>query len=133
MIAALRSVVDDDPRWFALIHEFYQHFKYQTTTTNAVVQWWNTALKQAMTPFFNQYLRRTAVPTLELNFDETHGIVMYKWQAEEPGFAMPVKVGSEGHWQMIHPTREWQWMKRGLSKEQFSVATELFFVNVSKT
>ncbi|QHN04371.1 M1 family metallopeptidase [Granulicella sp. WH15] len=133
MIATLRSVVDNDPRWFTLIHDFYQHFKYQTTTTEAVVAWWNASLKQDMTPFFNQYLRRTTIPTLELNFDEAQGIVMYKWQAEEPGFAMPVKVGSEGHWQTIHPTREWQWMKTGLSKEQFSVATELFFVNVSKT
>src|SRR5215469_15215670 len=28
-INTLRSVVDDDQRWFALIHDLYQHFKYQ--------------------------------------------------------------------------------------------------------
>jgi len=27
----LRSVVDDDRRWWALIRGFYQHFKYRTS------------------------------------------------------------------------------------------------------
>ena len=41
MLNTLRSVIDDDPRWFALLHDFYQHFKYQNIMTEDVVAWFN--------------------------------------------------------------------------------------------
>jgi aminopeptidase N len=133
MIATLRSIIDDDPRWFTLLHAFYQHFKYQNILTEDVVTWWNKQLGQDLTPFFNQYLRHTAVPCLELNFDEVSHTVMYKWQADEPGFSMPVEVGNPAHWQTIHPTLDWQILPTNLTRDQFQVATDLFYVNVSKT
>ena len=72
MIATLRSWINNDPRWFTLIHDFYQHFKYQNILTADVVAWWNDHTGLNLTPFFNQYLRRTEIPCLELNFDEAH-------------------------------------------------------------
>ena len=36
-INTLRSVVNDDARWWALLHDFYQHFKYQNIMTEDVV------------------------------------------------------------------------------------------------
>ncbi len=66
MLNTLRSVINDDPKWFADIHDFYQHFKYQTITTDQVVAWWNQRTGLNLTPFFNQYLRHAAIPTLEL-------------------------------------------------------------------
>jgi aminopeptidase N len=133
MIATLRSIIGDDPRWFTLLHAFYQHFKYQNILTEDVVTWWNKQLGQDLTPFFNQYLRHTVVPCLELNFDEVSHTVMYKWQADEPGFSMPVEVGNPAHWQTIHPTLDWQILPTNLTRDQFQVATDLFYVNVSKT
>ncbi len=35
-INTLRSIVNDDTRWFSLIHDFYQHFKYQNIMTEDV-------------------------------------------------------------------------------------------------
>jgi hypothetical protein len=58
---------------------------------------------------------------------------MYKWQADEPGFSMPVEVGNPAHWQTIHPTLDWQILPTNLTRDQFQVATDLFYVNVSKT
>ena len=37
----LRSVMNDDKRWLKLIHDFYQHFKYQNIMTEDVVQYFN--------------------------------------------------------------------------------------------
>ncbi|SNS38178.1 Peptidase family M1 [Granulicella rosea] len=138
MIATLRSMLDDDKpgadaRWFALLHDFYQHFKYRNIDTEQVVAWWNERTHRNLTPVFNQYLRHTAIPCLELNFDPATGTVNYKWQAEEQGFNLPIRVGTPGHWQVITPTQQWQVLKTPLTKEQFSVATDLYFVNVSKT
>jgi aminopeptidase N len=129
----LRSVINDDARWWALLKEFYQHFKYQNIMTEDVVKWFNQRTKMNLTPIFNQYLRHTAIPTLELKFDKAAGSVLYRWKADESGFAMPVRVGTRDHWQIIQPTLEWQTMKTPLKKDQFEVATDLYFVDVSKS
>jgi len=133
MIASLRSWIDNDTKWFALLKAFYQHFKYQNIMSEDVIAWWNAQTQMNLTPFFNQYLRHTAIPCLELNFDESTHMVMYKWQADETGFNMAVKVGDAEHWQKIHPTTEWKVLKTPLGPKDFKVATDLFYVNVSKT
>jgi aminopeptidase N len=133
MINTLRSIVDDDRKWFRILHDFYQHFKYQTITTEQVVDYFNQATGKDLTPVFNQYLRHTAIPTLELKFDPAAGTVQYRWKADEKDFAMPVKVGDPEHWQLLHPTTDWQTMKTQLPKEKFAVATDLYYINVDKS
>jgi aminopeptidase N len=132
MINTLRSVVNDDAKWWALLHDFYQHFKYQNIMTEDVVAYFNQHTGMNLTPIFDQYLRHAQIPRLELLFGEAPGMVMYKWRAEEDNFAMPVRVGTPGQWQIIHPTTRWQWMKTPLTKDQFQVATDLYYVDVNK-
>ena len=128
----LRSVVNDDTRWWALIHDFYQHFKYQNIMTEDIVQYFNQQTAMNLTPLFDQYLRHTAIPTLELKFNEADGTVEYRWQADEPDFAMPIRAGKKTAWQIIQPTTYWQTMKTPLKKNEFDVATDLYFINVLK-
>ena len=85
-------MVNDDVRWWVLLKEFYQHFKYQTIMTEDIVAWFNQKTKMNLTPIFDQYLRRTAIPKLELKFDEAGQSVSYRWKVDEPDFAMPVRV-----------------------------------------
>lgn len=127
----LRSVVDDDQKWFALIRGVYQKFKYKNILTEDMVAYFNQQTGRNLTPIFDQYLRHTALPVLELKSD-TPGSVSYRWVVDEKDFNMPVKVGSEGNWQTITPTTEWQTMKTDLSKDKFEVATDLYFVDVKK-
>ncbi len=135
-INTLRSIVNNDPKWFALLHSFFQHFKYHSIMTEDVIAYFNQHTGMNLTPVFNQYLRHTAIPLLELKFNERDGTVAYRWKVDEPGFAMPIRVGSsaerEDAWQIIHPTTKWQTMKTPLPKDQFEVATDLYYVDVSK-
>jgi len=128
----LRSVVNDDSRWWALIHDFYQKFKYQTIMTEDVVKFFNDRTGMNLTPIFNQYLRHTSLPELELKFDPAGGTVAYRWKADEAGFAMPVRVGTKDHWQLIQPTSEWATLNTRLPKDEFQVATDLYYITVSK-
>jgi len=133
MLNTLRSVVNNDQRWFEIIHGFYQHFKYQNIMTEDVVAYFNHATGMNLAPIFDQYLRHANIPTLELEFHLAQGTVSYRWRADVPGFAMPVRVGREGAWQIIRPrTTEWQTMKTPLDKSTFEVATDLYYVNVDK-
>jgi aminopeptidase N len=128
----LRSVVDDDKKWFKLLHDLYQRFKYQNIMTEDIVAFFNQRTRMNPTPIFDQYLRHTAIPTLELKFDAGQGTVAYRWKADEAAFAMPVQVGTKDHWLKIQPTTEWQTMKTPLTKDEFQAATDLYFINVSK-
>lgn len=128
----LRSIVNDDARWWKLIHDYFQHFKYKNIMTEDVVQYFNQHTGMDLTPIFHQYLRHTAIPTLELKFHETNGTVDYRWKVDEAEFAMPVRVGQKENWQVIKPTTEWQTMKTPLTKDQFDVATDLYYISVDK-
>jgi len=128
----LRSVVNDDKRWFALIHDVFQHFKYQNIMTEDMVAYFNQKTGMNLTPIFDEYLRHAALPVLELKFDDAAGTVSYRWKADEPAFAMPIRVGAKDNWQIVQPTAEWKTMKSPLKKDDFAVATDLYFVNVSK-
>jgi len=61
------------------------------------------------------------------------GTVDYRWKVDEKDFAMPIRVGKKDAWQFISPTTEWQTMKSPLKKEELDVATDLYYVVVSKT
>ena len=132
MLNTLRSVVNNDAAWWKLLHDLYQHFKYQNILTEDIVAYCNQHTGMNLTPIFNQYLRHTQIPRLELLFGEAPGTVMYKWRADEPEFAMPVRVGTQDHWQTIRPTARWQSMETSLSKDEFEVDTDHFFVEVNK-
>jgi aminopeptidase N len=131
-INTLRSVVNDDPKWFKLIHDMFQKFKYQNIMTEDMVAFFNAQTGRNLTPLFDQYLRHIALPVLELKFDEAARTVAYRWKVDEPGFNMPIRVGKKDAWQVIQPTTEWKTMPTSLRKDEFEVATDLYFVNVSK-
>jgi aminopeptidase N len=132
MLNTIRSVIDDDAKWWTLLHNFYQHFKYQNIMTEDVISYFNQQSGVNLTPIFEQYLQHAQIPRLELLFGEAPGMVMYKWSADEADFSMPVRVGSPDHWQIIHPTTSWQSMQTSLNKDEFEVATDLYYVDVNK-
>jgi aminopeptidase N len=125
----LRSVVGDE-KWFALQKSLYNEFKYKNSFTEAIVAFVNKQLGQDLTPVFDQYLRRTDLPVLELTFNDEDKTVSYRWNAAERGFAMPIRVGDPAKWQTIQPSADWKSMPWTAGKDAFKVATDLYYVNV---
>jgi aminopeptidase N len=126
----LRSIVNDDARWFTLLQGYYQRFKYQNITTGDVVRYFNRQTGMDLTPVFNQYLRHAALPELDLEWSPGH--VRYRWTADEPGFAMPVAVGKPEAWQRITPTATWQTMTTNLTADEFAADTDHFYIKLRK-
>ena len=126
----LRGVVDDDTRWWQLVRDTFATFKYRNVMTEDVVRFFNTELKQDLTPVFNQYLRRAELPRLELTFNDKAATVAYRWRAAEPGFAMPIRVGTPGQWRVIRPTADWQTMANP-EGAALAVATDRYYVEVA--
>lgn len=128
----LRSVVNDDARWWKLVRDTYDTFKYRNIMTEDMVRFFNQQLGRDLTPVFDQYLRRTALPTLDLVVSDADGTLAYRWIADERYFTMPVKIGAGGKWQIIEPTTAWKTMPSPAKKAELQVATDHYFVNVKK-
>jgi aminopeptidase N len=128
----LRNVINDDKRWFKLIRDVYNRFKYRNILTEDMVGFFNEKTGMNLTPVFDQYLRHSAIPTLELRFDDAAGSVNYRWSADEKKFAMPIRVGKKDSWQIVQPTTEWKSMASSIPKSEFTAATDLYYVNLSK-
>jgi hypothetical protein len=128
----LRNVVNDDAKWWKLVRGTYDKFKYRNILTEEMVAYFNAETGRNLTPVFDQYLRYTALPVLELRFDAAAGTVSYRWKTDVAGFAMPVKVGAPGAWQMVEATNEWKTMKTAVGPEAFAVATDLFYVATAR-
>jgi aminopeptidase N len=134
MLNTLRSIINDDTKWWTDVHDFYQHFQYQNIMTEDVVAWWNQRTGMNLTPFFDEYLRHAALPILELRFDPSKHTMSYRWKADEPAFAMPINVGDPEHWSRITPnTTAWQTMPWNGTADEFHVDTDHFYVDVSHT
>jgi aminopeptidase N len=128
----LRNVVNDDAKWWAVVRETYQTFKYRNIMTEELVQFMSDRLGMNLAPMFDQYLRRAPLPILELAFNQAEKTIAYRWRADERDFAMPIRVGRREKWQTIHPTRDWNVMPADAPLEQFEVATDLYYVDVVK-
>jgi len=126
----LRGIVNDDARWWQLVRDTYTTFKYRNIMTEDLVRFFNQQLKNDLTPIFNQYLRRAELPRLELTFDDSAGTVAYRWRAGEPGFAMPIRVGTPDRWRVVTPTADWQVMANPDGKA-FTAATDRYYIEVA--
>ena len=129
----LRSVVNDDARWWKLVRDTYEKFKYRNIMTEDMVQFFTQQLRRDMAPIFDQYLRRSQLPTLELAVNDSDRTLAYRWVADERGFNMPIRIGSGGKWQVIEPTTDWKVMPSPAARADLEVATDLYYVNVVKS
>jgi hypothetical protein len=128
----LRNVLGDDDKWWALVREVYDTFKYQSIETDDILKLFNKRFGRDLQPVFDQYLRHAQLPLLELIFDDAKDSVSYRWKTDVPGFDMPIRVGERAAWQQISPTTEWQTLSTELGQERFEVATDLYYVKVTQ-
>lgn len=131
----LRTLVNDDAKWFATLHDVATHFAYQTILTEDVIAFMNQRLGADYTPVFQAYLRYKEVPTLQLRYDDEAGTVDYRWRTPETDFAMPVRAGDARHWTLLHPTTmAWQTASLPVKgkRSSFAVDTGSYFIDVDR-
>jgi len=130
----LRHVIDNDSLWFAIVLGIAEEFKYQTITTNDIVAFVNSKTGEDFSSIFDQYLKQTAIPELEINVTQKGNEVTarYRWKTDVPDFKMPIKVTtSKNKFEFIYPDTSWQTTELGgIQPDDFRVAEDLFYVDV---
>jgi aminopeptidase N len=132
ILHTLRSAIGNDEQWFALLKAIFEKFKFTTCSTADITGFINVFTGKDFSKFFEQYLYWKDIPTLVYDLEQMEeGLrVKFRWEADVPGFDMPVKVGRQGHFQTVFPNTEnvQEVVIPNLDKSEFQVATEVFYV-----
>ena len=126
------AYVPDDAKWRELLRGLSRTFYHQTVTTQQVVDYFNRQTGQNLTPVFDQYLRHTSLPTLEVSFPAT-GPPLARWIAEVPGFELParLRVRGNGEYQNIQLSTIFKSINiPNLTRENLEVDTENEYIGV---
>lgn len=130
MLNTMRSIINDDNKWWKLIYDFSTTFKKKVIDTKDVTDFFNKQTGMNLTPVFNQYLRYTEIPILEMKL--TAGNLEYRWKANEPNFAMPVDITVNGKIIRLNGNLNWQKLKTtAKSFSDVQVANLRFYIKVN--
>jgi aminopeptidase N len=105
MLNTIRHIVNDDSKWWKLILKYSETFKKQIVTHDQVVDFFNKESGINLTPIFNQYLKYTSIPQLEIRKNESS--FELRWKTEEPNFAMPIDLEIKGKKVRVNGTNDW--------------------------
>jgi aminopeptidase N len=124
-------VLNDDAKWRQLLRGLSAKFYHQTVTGQQVIGYFNQESGRDFTKVFDQYLRHTSLPTLEIRFED--GKTLARWVSEVPGFDMPVRVRLKGgEYRFIKPTARFAPIPElaGATRETLEVDTFNFYIGV---
>lgn len=134
VLNTLRSVISNDSLWFDVLRGLMTRFSMQTVTGDDITGFINQRTGTDYGYFFDQYLRNTKIPVLEVSSWKkgSESSARYRWKADVKGFKMPIRVTTgKGTWGWIFPTTEWQTMTLGdLAPEDFAIEKDRFYVDV---
>jgi len=129
MLNTLRHVVNDDTKWWKLILDYSNTYKKQVIDAETVVGFFNKQTGMELTPIFNQYLRHTTIPVLQLKLDGKN--LSYRWQTDEPDFEMPIEITINGKATRVKASNKWQKDKATIKTlDDVKVATNKFYIKV---
>lgn len=130
MLHTLHQVIGD-AKWWPMLLKYSQTYRHQIIDTQTVVDFFNTESGRDLTPIFNQYLRHTGIPSLEIRIRKNK--LQYRWRADEKNFNMPVDIVVKGKKIRIEPTVDWSTSKISVAKlSQVKVLDEDFYITVSR-
>ena len=131
MLNTLRHVINNDELWWKLILKYSETYRHKIIDTETVIAFFNKESGMNLTPIFNQYLRETSIPKLELR--KSKNKFEYRWTSTNPDFTMPIDIKINGEELRIYPTNDWTKSKQKIKNlDEVEVLTSEFFVKVNK-
>lgn len=106
MLHTIRTVINNDKKWWKILKDFNEEFKYKTTNSEEVIAFFDHQTDVNLKPIFEQYLKFTKIP--ELQFKKDKGEIFYRWEADVVNFEMPINIGINRKTKRIYPTKYWQ-------------------------
>lgn len=128
MLHTIRQIIDNDEKWRQILRGMNAYFYHQTVTSKQIEDYIIQHSGKNIQKVFDQYLRQTAIPTLEYKFKKN--ILSYRWKNCVKNFDMPIKVMLEnGKYSFIFPTTKWQKTVTNLKNVTDFAVDKNFYIN----
>ncbi|MFD0932272.1 M1 family metallopeptidase [Psychroflexus salinarum] len=134
MLNTLRSIINNDEKWWNLMKEFHETFKYQTIHTDDVIEFYNKRTEENLEPIFNQYLNYTSIPELQLKFDNNNKLYM-RWETDVNDFKMPIEFQNSSEKSVIREnvTNHWKLIEIELEDvDELAINKYGYYINIKK-
>lgn len=128
LIHTIRQVINDDSKFREILRELNKQFYHQVVTSKQVEEFISWKSGKDLSKAFDQYLRSTKIPLLELKAEEEK--IKFRWTNVVKGFNMPVRLNN-GQW--IIPTTEEQKIKIENGKFDKVEVDPNFYIKVKKS
>lgn len=106
ILNTLRTWINNDTTWRAILRGLNKTFYHQTVTTAQIENYIAKISGLDLTTFWNQYLRTTKIPMLE--YKVTNDKFQFRYSHILADFSMPVDVVIDGKKQRIYPAKKWK-------------------------
>ncbi|WP_374549217.1 M1 family metallopeptidase [Flavobacterium sp.] len=128
LLNTLRHVVNNDTLWWNIIHDYATTFKHKIIDTQAVIDFFNQKSGMNLTSIFNQYLRTTSIPKLELKIEKKK--LFTKWVDVESNFSMPIDLVYDNKTIRVETGNGWKKTKIKIKNiNDIKVLTNKFYIN----
>ena len=109
-IHTLRSILNDDVKWWNLLQSFVSKHQYKTITTDDVVKHFQSYYKFNLQPVFDQYLGHEELPVLLIK--KQNDRLEIKWQTDVQDFKMPIDINSKSKIKRYLVSNHWKEIKQ---------------------
>lgn len=106
LVHYVRQLFDNDEKFRMALREMNQRFYHKITTSEEVEKFWSEKTGKDLTSLFNQYLRETKVPTLEVTRQANK--LKYRWSDCLSDFNAPVRIQVNNELIWVTPTTNWK-------------------------
>ena len=129
MLNTIRSVINDDDKWYRILYNYSNNFKFKIIDTQTVINYFNKESGLNLTSIFDQYLKYKNIPTLELKIKSKK--LLYKWTTDVANFDMPIDINVNGNNMRINPKNGYQELDIKIKNfKDVSPLNEKYFINV---
>lgn len=128
LLNTVRSIINDDEKWWSLLKSFSETFKHKITNTEEVIAFFENGTDVSLTPVFEEYLYYAALPTLQMKKEK--GNIYYRWASSVTDFEMPIDLIVKEKTQRIYPNQNWQKLKKVRSLKKVKVDVDRFYVHM---
>jgi aminopeptidase N len=135
ILNTMRSIVNDDVRWWALIKGMCDTtFKFKNIGYEDVVKYFNEKSGKDLSQVFEQYFKKSKIPVLEYSLKKKHKgefELSYRWITDVTNFKMPVIISVEGKEQHLQGTNGLQTTVLKMKRElDFDVRDDLEYIEL---
>ena len=106
MIQTIRNSIDDDSLFRKTLRNMQEEFYHKTVTSNEIETFISKKTGFNYSPVFDQYLRNTNIPVLELSYQKDKKQLFYRWMNCVDGFDLPITLRTDKDKKKILPKKD---------------------------